>query len=138
MEQAQGPEPPRAQQLGGKEEGPGAILAQQLQTPKTDVPCPGIPMEKVEVDHRSIYVGDMDSGGATEELEAYFNHCGEVQRVTILCDKFSGYSKDYAYIEFATESTGQVAMELDERIFRGRVIKVLPKRTNLPGISSTD
>lgn len=35
----------------------------------------------------------MDYGGTAKELEAYFNHCGEVQRVTILCDKFSGHPK---------------------------------------------
>ncbi|XP_071276988.1 polyadenylate-binding protein 2-like [Agelaius tricolor] len=29
-------------------------------------------------------------------------------------------------------------MALDESLFRGRQIKVIPKRTNRPGISSTD
>ncbi|XP_006926824.1 embryonic polyadenylate-binding protein 2 [Pteropus alecto] len=138
MEQAQGPEPPRAQALAEKEESSGAMLAQQLLSPETGRPYPGTPVEKMEVDHRSIYVGNVDYGGTAKELEAYFNHCGEVQRVTILCDKFSGHPKGYAYVEFASESSVQAAVELDESIFRGRVIKVLPKRTNLPGISSTD
>lgn len=35
----------------------------------------------------------VDYGGTAEELEAYFSHCGEVHRVTILCDKFSGRPK---------------------------------------------
>lgn len=35
----------------------------------------------------------MDYGGTAEELEAYFNQCGEIRRVTILCDKFSGHPK---------------------------------------------
>lgn len=35
MEQAQGPEPPRAQALAEKEEGSGAMLAQQLLSPET-------------------------------------------------------------------------------------------------------
>uniref|UniRef100_A0A8C6CZZ4 RRM domain-containing protein n=1 Tax=Moschus moschiferus TaxID=68415 RepID=A0A8C6CZZ4_MOSMO len=96
------------------------------------------PLEKAEADHRSVYVGNVDYGGTAQELEAYFNHCREIHRVTILCDKFSGHLKGYAYIEFATESSAQAAVELDKSIFRGRVIKVLPKRTNLPGISSTD
>nr|KAF6411242.1 PABPN1 like, cytoplasmic [Rousettus aegyptiacus] len=138
MEQAQGPEPPGAQGPARKEEGSGAMLAQQLLSPETGCPCPGTPVEKMEVDHRSIYVGNVDYGGTAKELEAYFNHCGEVQRVTILCDKFSGHPKGYAYVEFTSESSVQAAVELNESIFRGRVIKVLPKRTNLPGISSTD
>ncbi|NWI77510.1 EPA2A protein, partial [Dryoscopus gambensis] len=91
--------------------------------------------EKVEADQRSIYV---DYGGTAEELESHFNSCGHINRVTILCDKFSGHPKGYAYIEFEEQSSVKAAVELDESVFRGRVIKVLPKRTNMPGISSTD
>ncbi|NXE54537.1 PABP2 protein, partial [Casuarius casuarius] len=94
--------------------------------------------EKMEVDQRSIYVGNVDYGGTAEELESHFNSCGQINRVTILCDKFSGHPKGYAYIEFEEKSSVKAAVELDESMFRGRVIKVLPKRTNMPGISSTD
>ncbi|NXV96172.1 PABP2 protein, partial [Calonectris borealis] len=94
--------------------------------------------EKMEVDQRSIYVGNVDYGGTAEELESHFNSCGQVNRVTILCDKFSGHPKGYAYIEFEEKSSVKAAVELDESVFRGRVIKVLPKRTNMPGISTTD
>ncbi|NXM54100.1 PABP2 protein, partial [Illadopsis cleaveri] len=94
--------------------------------------------EKIEVDQRSIYVGNVDYGGTAEELESHFNSCGQINRVTILCDKFSGHPKGYAYIEFEEQSSVKAAVELDESVFRGRVIKVLPKRTNMPGISSTD
>ncbi|KAF5922637.1 hypothetical protein HPG69_018365, partial [Diceros bicornis minor] len=123
LERAQGPEPPGAQAQTGKEEGAGAVLAGQLLSPETGCPSPGTPTEKVQADHRSIYVGNVDYGGTAEELEAYFNHCGEIHRVTILCDKFSGHPKGYAYIEFATESSAQAAVQLNENIFRGRVIK---------------
>uniref|UniRef100_A0AC11BS73 PABPN1 like, cytoplasmic n=1 Tax=Ovis aries TaxID=9940 RepID=A0AC11BS73_SHEEP len=85
MEQAQGPELPRVQDLDEGEEGPAA---RQLLSPKTDSP-----LEKAEADHRSVYVGNVDYGGTAQELEAYFNHCGEIHRVTILCDKFSGHPK---------------------------------------------
>ncbi|NXT52755.1 PABP2 protein, partial [Pluvianellus socialis] len=93
---------------------------------------------KMEVDQRSIYVGNVDYGGTAEELESHFNSCGQINRVTILCDKFSGHPKGYAYIEFEEKSSVKAAVELDESTFRGRVIKVLPKRTNMPGISTTD
>ncbi|NWW81449.1 PABP2 protein, partial [Climacteris rufus] len=94
--------------------------------------------EKMEADQRSIYVGNVDYGGTAEELESHFNSCGQINRVTILCDKFSGHPKGYAYIEFEEQSSVKAAVELDESVFRGRVLKVLPKRTNMPGISSTD
>uniref|UniRef100_H9GJS6 PABPN1 like, cytoplasmic n=1 Tax=Anolis carolinensis TaxID=28377 RepID=H9GJS6_ANOCA len=80
--------------------------------------------EKVEADQRSIYVGNVDYGGTAEQLESHFNNCGKINRVTILCDKFSGHPKGYAYIEFADKSSVKVAMELDESVFRDRVIKV--------------
>ncbi|KAJ7396327.1 poly(A) binding protein nuclear 1 like, cytoplasmic [Pitangus sulphuratus] len=80
----------------------------------------------------------VDYGGTAEELESHFNSCGQINRVTILCDKFSGHPKGYAYIEFEEKSSVKAAVELDESTFRGRVIKVLPKRTNMPGISTTD
>ncbi|NXP48304.1 PABP2 protein, partial [Heliornis fulica] len=94
--------------------------------------------EKIEADQRSIYVGNVDYGGTAEELESHFNSCGQINRVTILCDRFSGHPKGYAYIEFEEKSSVTAAVELDESVFRGRVIKVLPKRTNMPGISTTD
>uniref|UniRef100_A0A8D1PXU1 RRM domain-containing protein n=1 Tax=Sus scrofa TaxID=9823 RepID=A0A8D1PXU1_PIG len=124
MEQAQGPEPQAQQQ---EEEDAGALLLQETLggEARAGALTPG-PVPQVDYE------------GTARELEAYFNHCGEIHRVTILCDKFSGHPKGYAYIEFATESSAHAAVELDNSVFRGRVIKVLPKRTNFPGISSTD
>ncbi|XP_059523042.1 embryonic polyadenylate-binding protein 2 [Myotis daubentonii] len=130
MEQAQGPELPRAQGQAGKEEAARSVLAQQRLSPETGCPEPGPPLpcsgvpEKVGMGHRSIYVSNVDYGVTAGELEAYFNICGEVQQVTILCNKFSGHPKGYAYIEFATESSAQAAVGLDKSIFQGRVIKV--------------
>ncbi|KAK2530165.1 hypothetical protein Q9233_006550 [Columba guinea] len=117
----------------------------------------GLIPKTTEVDQRSVYVGNIhklrvslvtlrnpglslqvDYGSTAEELESHFHSCGQVNRVTILCDKFSGHPKGYAYIEFEEKSSVKAAVELDESVFRGRVIKVLPKRTNMPGISSTD
>ncbi|XP_005073192.2 embryonic polyadenylate-binding protein 2 isoform X2 [Mesocricetus auratus] len=130
------PEPPYVQRKATEEKG---AEVRQLLSPEI-MGCffPETPKEKVEADHRSVYVGNVDYGGSAAELGAYFSPCGEIHRVTILCDKYSGHPKGYAYIEFASQKSVQAAVELDESTFRGRVIKVLPKRTNFPGISSTD
>jgi polyadenylate-binding protein 2 len=45
-------------------------------------------------------------------------------RVTILCNKFDGHPKGFAYVEFADKDSVQTAMALDESLFRGRQIKV--------------
>ncbi|XP_036400212.1 embryonic polyadenylate-binding protein 2 isoform X1 [Megalops cyprinoides] len=94
--------------------------------------------ERVDADNRSVYVGNVDYGATADELEIHFNGCGPVNRVTILCDRFTGHPKGFAYIEFSDRDSVRTAMTLDETLFRGRVIKVLPKRTNMPGISTTD
>ncbi|XP_044537226.1 polyadenylate-binding protein 2 [Gracilinanus agilis] len=94
--------------------------------------------EKMEADSRSIYVGNVDYGATAEELEAHFHGCGSINRVTILCDKFSGHPKGFAYIEFSDKDSVRTSMALEDSLFRGRQIKVTPKRTNQPGISTTD
>ncbi|XP_015261717.1 PREDICTED: LOW QUALITY PROTEIN: polyadenylate-binding protein 2-like [Gekko japonicus] len=96
--------------------------------------------EKMEAgtDARSVYVGKVDYGATAEELEAHFHGCGSVNRVTILCDKYTGHPKGFAYIEFSDKESVRTSLALDESLFRGRQIKVIPKRTNRPGISTTD
>uniref|UniRef100_A0A4W2FJ84 PABPN1 like, cytoplasmic n=1 Tax=Bos indicus x Bos taurus TaxID=30522 RepID=A0A4W2FJ84_BOBOX len=115
MEQAQGPEPPRVQNLDEREEAAGALLARQLLSPETG--------RSRQARLTAVLGRGVDYGGTAQELEAYFNHCGEIHRVTILCDKFSGHPKGSVWgLGEGTSRKGPV----------------LPKRTNLPGISSTD
>ncbi|KAF7731514.1 cytoplasmic RNA-binding protein [Apophysomyces ossiformis] len=91
--------------------------------------------DKEVIDSRSIYIGNVDYGTTPEELQAHFQACGTINRVTILCDKFSGHPKGYAYIEFAEPAFVAAAITLNESLFRGRMLKVGPKRTNIPGFS---
>ena len=77
--------------------------------------------------------------------------------MTILCNKYDGHPKGFAYVEFTDKDSVQTAMALDDSLFRGRQIKVrnvdsgqmldvtltlylkvMPKRTNKPGITSTN
>jgi RNA recognition motif-containing protein len=74
------------------------------------------PMETEEdknaIDGRSVYVGNVnifgqvlflalisgtqvDYGATPEEIQAHFQSCGTINRVTILCDKFTGHPKGY-------------------------------------------
>ncbi|XP_050971294.1 embryonic polyadenylate-binding protein 2 isoform X1 [Labeo rohita] len=94
--------------------------------------------EKIDSDRRSIYVGNVDYGATADELEMYFNGCGHVNRVTIPYNRFTGHPKGFAYVEFSERESVRTALTLDETLFRGRIIKVLPKRTNIPGFRTTD
>lgn len=46
-----------------------------------------------DVDARSIFVGNVDYGASPEEIQAHFQSCGSINRVTILLDKFTGHPK---------------------------------------------
>ena len=56
--------------------------------------------DKVKKDGHSIYVGQVDYSTTPEELLGHFESCGTVERVTIVCDKFTGKPKGFAYLEF--------------------------------------
>ncbi|KAF4595334.1 Nucleotide-binding, alpha-beta plait [Ophiocordyceps camponoti-floridani] len=91
--------------------------------------------DKESVDARSIFVGNVDYSASPEEIQAHFQSCGSINRVTILLDKFTGQPKGYAYVEFKEPSLVPQALVLNESVFKGRNIKVTPKRTNIPGMS---
>ncbi|MCJ1225114.1 cytoplasmic RNA-binding protein [Toensbergia leucococca] len=91
--------------------------------------------DKEDIDARSIFVGNVDYGASPEEIQAHFQSCGSINRVTILLDKFTGHPKGYAYVEFTEPNLVAQALVLNESLFRGRNLKVVPKRTNLPGMT---
>ncbi|KAJ5893866.1 Polyadenylate-binding protein 2 [Penicillium taxi] len=90
---------------------------------------------KEDIDARSVFVGNVDYGSSPEEIQAHFQSCGAINRVTILLDKFTSQPKGYAYVEFAEPSVVAQALVLNESLFRGRNLKVTTKRTNLPGMN---
>lgn len=48
---------------------------------------------KEEIDSRSVYIGNVDYASTPEELQQHFQSCGVINRITIICDKFSGHPK---------------------------------------------
>ncbi|OJT10488.1 Polyadenylate-binding protein 2 [Trametes pubescens] len=92
--------------------------------------------EKAATDSRSIYVGNVDYSATPEEIQQHFQACGVINRVTILCDKFTGHPKGYAYVEFSETEHVDAALSMDNSLFRGRLIKVTAKRTNIPGFNA--
>ncbi|OUC40384.1 ubiquitin family protein [Trichinella nativa] len=71
-------------------------VEKQMSTVLNESPTTPPPLtsdEKVEADSRSVFVGNVDYGAAAEELEAHFHGCGAINRITILCDRYSGRPK---------------------------------------------
>ncbi|XP_047329337.1 polyadenylate-binding protein 2-like isoform X2 [Impatiens glandulifera] len=75
----------------------------------------------------------VDYACTPEEVQQHFQSCGTVNRITILTDKF-GQPKGFAYVEFLETEAVQEALNLSESELHGRQLKVMPKRTNVPGM----
>lgn len=55
---------------------------------------------KEDIDSRSIFVGNVDYSASPEEIQAHFQTCGSINRVTILLDKFTGQPKGYVFVDY--------------------------------------
>ena len=99
---------------------------------KSDESKPAAAADGIKKDGHSVYVGQVDYSSTPEELLAHFESCGTVERVTIVCDKFTGKPKGFAYLEFQNESAVENAIKLDGSTFKERQLKVTPKRVNDP------
>lgn len=56
--------------------------------------------DKEDIDSRSIFVGNVDYEASPEEIQAHFQTCGSINRVTILLDKFTGHPKGFVHPRF--------------------------------------
>eukprot|EP00931_Biecheleriopsis_adriatica_P041653 TRINITY_DN2378_c0_g1_i1.p2 TRINITY_DN2378_c0_g1~~TRINITY_DN2378_c0_g1_i1.p2 ORF type:complete len:211 (+),score=54.47 TRINITY_DN2378_c0_g1_i1:63-635(+) len=109
--------------------------AEKLKKLTDSVEEAGEGIDREEVDKRSVYVGEVDYASTPEELQEHFKSCGQINRITILVDKYSGHPKGCAYVEFADEQSVQNSLLLNGSLFRGRQLKVTQKRTNIPGFN---
>ena len=111
------------------------VEEQALFRPAAPAHAPVNPASKQEADGRSVHVAQVDYSATAADVHAHFQSCGTINRVTIAADRFSGHPKGYAYIEFEEESSVANALLLNDTLLKGRQIKVVPKRTNTPGLS---
>jgi hypothetical protein len=50
---------------------------------------------------RRLVIWQVDYASTPEEIQSHFAACGQINRVTILCDKFTGHPKGYVHYQFA-------------------------------------
>ena len=72
-----------------------------------------------------IYVGNLSYEVTEEDLRQAFEQSGQVESINIINDKYTGRSKGFGFVEMASNSDGQAAIEgLNGKELRGRAIKV--------------
>ena len=91
--------------------------------------------EEIDKDARSIFIKGVDYSASPEEIKDHFGDCGKIVRITILCNKMTGQPLGHAYLEFEEKESVQNATDLlNESLFKGRQLTVMPKRKNIPGM----
>jgi RNA recognition motif-containing protein len=73
----------------------------------------------------NIYVGNLDYGVSEDDLKDAFSQFGEVSRVSIIKDQFSGQSKGFGFVEMPSNSEADQAIKaLNGKPLKGRDLKV--------------
>jgi RNA recognition motif-containing protein len=72
-----------------------------------------------------LYVGNLSYKTADADLQDYFGQAGVVTTCNVMMDKFTGKSRGFAFIEFATEEEAKKAVEqFHGKEFQGRALTV--------------
>ena len=81
-----------------------------------------------------IYVGNLSYEVTEDDLKLAFKEFGQVETVTIIKDKYSGQSKGFGFVEFASKAEGQAAIDgLNGKEVKGRTLNVNEARPRPEG-----
>jgi cold-inducible RNA-binding protein len=73
----------------------------------------------------NIYVGNLSYEATEDDLRSAFEAHGEVTSVAIICDKMSGKSRGFGFVEMADKNQALAAIQaLNLQEVRGRAITV--------------
>jgi len=84
----------------------------------------------------NIFVGNLSRDVTEEELRAAFSAFGQVSKVTILKDKFSGEPRGFGFVEMPAKAEAQAAINgMNQKDLKGRALNVNEARpkTERPG-----
>src|SRR5262245_52787017 len=72
-----------------------------------------------------LFVGNLSYQTLDSDLQEYFSQAGVVTSVNIMLDKFTGKSRGFAFVEFASPDEANKAVELfHSKEFQGRQLTV--------------
>lgn len=72
-----------------------------------------------------LFVGNLSFQTAESDLQDYFAQAGSITSVNVVMDKFTGKSRGFAFVEFATAEEAAKAVEMfHSKEFQGRTLTV--------------
>ncbi|MFH5832392.1 RNA recognition motif domain-containing protein [Halalkalibaculum sp. DA3122] len=73
----------------------------------------------------TIYVGNLDYGVSSEDLQELFDEFGSVASAKVITDRDTRRSKGFGFVEMESDEEAQTAIqELDGAEYEGRMLKV--------------
>lgn len=74
---------------------------------------------------KKLFVGSLDWGVTTDDLQQAFSVFGEIEDAIVLTDKFTGKSRGFGFVTFVNDADADKAVaELDGTELKGRKIVV--------------
>lgn len=74
-----------------------------------------------------LFVGNLSYQTMDRDLQDFFSQAGVVTSVTLMLDKFTGKSRGFAFVEFATAEEANRAVEM----FHGKELQGRPLTVNI-------
>ena len=79
----------------------------------------------MEASENRVYVGNLPFKMGFEQLKELFSSCGEIVEATVVVNHYTGRSKGFGFVTFATEEGAKKAIsDFDGKEVEGRNIKV--------------
>lgn len=60
---------------------------------------------------KNLYVGNLSSEVSEDQLRALFSEVGEVSKVTIMTDRYSGQPRGFGFVEMTSHEAGNEAIK---------------------------
>ncbi len=81
-----------------------------------------------------IFVGNLAREASESELQAVFTPFGQIARVEIVKDRYTGESRGFAFVEMPNDAEAKAAIEkLNKEDFKGRKLTVNEARPREQG-----
>ena len=74
-----------------------------------------------------LFVGNLSYQTMDQDLQDFFSAAGSVSSVNVMMDKFTGKSRGFAFVEFASSDEANKAVEM----FHGKELQGRPLTVNL-------
>lgn len=82
---------------------------------------------------KKLFVGNLPFSITREQLTDLFSPHGEIVEINLITDRYSGQSKGFAFVEFATEEQANTAIKaVNDTEIDGRKIVVNVSRPQKP------